>query len=69
MTENYGPCPRCGEAMDVPPGGSRMAVDRELDICGPCCSDEAYRDAAGDPPIPPNEWPVRRRYDSLGRPA
>lgn len=64
MAEFHGICPRCSEAMDHPGGGSRMGVDRKPVICGPCCYDEAIRDASGDAPIPPPDWPVtRRKYE------
>ncbi len=38
--------------------GSRMTVERDIDICGWCGTDEAERDAYGLPPVPPQQWPV-----------
>lgn len=72
-------CPRCrnehytpygvkatvGQLQDHPfPALSRM--DNETYICSSCGTDEGLRDWLGDPPIPPNEWPVPK---TLGFPA
>lgn len=54
---NPNPCPRCTGPLDLP-GGSRVVLDRSIRICGPCCTDEAVRDANGTGPVPPGEWPV-----------
>jgi hypothetical protein len=60
MTNRPDYCPRCTGPMGLP-GGSRMLTKRsDVDICGECCTDEAVRDAAGLPPIPPQEWPVKQ---------
>ncbi|MFF4291017.1 hypothetical protein ACFY0R_37840 [Streptomyces sp. NPDC001633] len=58
-------CPRCGGPLARFPGdlggGSRIVTDRDITICGPCCTDEAVRDATGRAPVPPGEWPVLDR--------
>lgn len=55
-------CPRChGPAKQFPEdigACSRITEDRNIKICGPCGRDEAVRDMAQLPPIPPGEWPV-----------
>jgi hypothetical protein len=66
-------CPRCGidrylpyeqrgvtfyEGPAVPPALSR--VDNKTYVCSGCGQDEAMRDFAGEPPIPPDEWPLTR---------
>ncbi|MBB5916886.1 hypothetical protein BJY24_005798 [Nocardia transvalensis] len=57
-------CPRCGEPWGAdPPGRSRMTVERELQICSRCGTDEAARDAARLPPIEPSAWPVAGGMD------
>ncbi|MEU6332827.1 hypothetical protein ABZ851_37120 [Streptomyces sp. NPDC047049] len=57
------PCPRCrGPLGDFPEdigGGSRVAVERDVRICGRCATDEAVRDALGRAPLPYGEWPLR----------
>ena len=55
----YADCPRCRHKMDLP-GRSRATSDRDVEICGPCCSDEATREAAGLPWPAVSEWPVTR---------
>lgn len=60
VASEYQDCPRCRNKMDLP-GASRATPDREIEICGPCCSDEAMREAAGLPWPSVSEWPVPRR--------
>lgn len=67
-------CPRCyhnrftpyGEDMHRdeegnPDGPPYPALSRVADIyiCSECGTDEAMRDHAQEPPIPPNEWPIK----------
>jgi hypothetical protein len=59
VAAEYQDCPRCQNKMDLP-GASRATPDREIKICGPCCSDEAMREAAGRPWPAVSEWPVSR---------
>ncbi|MEW2610237.1 hypothetical protein AB0937_08505 [Streptomyces sp. NPDC047880] len=59
VAAEYPDCPRCRNKMDLP-GKSRATPDREIEICGPCCSDEAMREAAGLPWPAVSEWPVAR---------
>lgn len=65
-------CPRCRGPLAAfdgdTGGGSRIATDRAIRICGTCCTDEAVRDAASLPPIPPDEWPVAEHltWSALG---
>ncbi|WP_285510972.1 hypothetical protein [Streptomyces sp. NBRC 14336] len=59
VLSEYEDCPRCRNKMDLP-GASRATEDREIQICGPCCSDEARREAAGLPWPAVAEWPVTR---------
>ncbi|WP_167518944.1 hypothetical protein [Streptomyces chryseus] len=40
------------------PGRSRVTHARTIHVCGPCCTDEAVRDAQGLAPIPPTDWPL-----------
>ena len=51
----------------TPPALSRM--DNETYICSDCGQDEAMRDYRGDPPIPPNEWPIGRKGFGWGGPT
>lgn len=51
-------CPRCGNPDEARPARSRTTTARSLPICSPCGTDEAVRDHAGKPPIPPTEWPL-----------
>ena len=76
-------CPRCWQDAFVPydaedkekgyaegftpPALSRM--DNETYICSACGQDEAMRDYNGEPPIPPNEWPIGRRGFGWGGPV
>ncbi|MEV6752382.1 hypothetical protein [Streptomyces sp. NPDC051214] len=60
VAAEYDDCPRCRNKMDLP-GKSRATPDREIKICGPCCSDEAMREAAGRPWPAVAEWPVTRQ--------
>ncbi|MFE3557344.1 hypothetical protein ACFXKW_21115 [Streptomyces sp. NPDC059193] len=58
-------CRRCGSLLAAFEGdigsGSRVATERDVQICGDCGVDEAVRDALGLAPIPYGEWPVRER--------
>lgn len=48
-------CPRCGEQYDDRyPAASRAVPDRDIDVCGPCGTDEAV----GRGPIPVAQWPL-----------
>ena len=62
-------CPRCGrneytpygepwdpERDAPPPALSRM--DNATYICSDCGQDEAMRDFSGEPPVPPDQWPL-----------
>ncbi|HYQ84110.1 MAG TPA: hypothetical protein VEP28_08930, partial [Rubrobacter sp.] len=63
-------CPRCGVNRYTPYGGERPTqespfpalsrLDNQTYICSSCGTDEAMRDYEGQPPIPPNEWPIVR---------
>jgi hypothetical protein len=49
-----------------------MAVERDVRICARCGELENVRDMAGEPPIPPSDWPVDpeelgREYAALAR--
>jgi hypothetical protein len=48
------------------PAMSRVA---NVYICSPCGHDEAMRDFAAEPPIPPDEWPIRPKPGSYGHGA
>jgi hypothetical protein len=59
-------CPRCGEVALLV-AGSRIAVERDIHICDACGRDEALRDFARQPPVPPAEWPTERGdWERLG---
>lgn len=63
-------CPRCQRAEFTPytarfdaPAGDPLPpalsrLDDETEICTNCGLDEALRDLDGQPPIPPDEWPI-----------
>ncbi|WP_188302315.1 hypothetical protein [Streptomyces sp. CBMA123] len=51
-------CPRCGGPLGERPARSRVTTDREVLICTMCGTDEAVRDAHGQAPVPPGEWPL-----------
>ncbi|MFB7678414.1 hypothetical protein ACFC26_44170 [Kitasatospora purpeofusca] len=55
-------CPRCDGPLALFDGdigaASRVSLDGSIRVCGVCGSDEAIRDAAGQPPVPPTDWPV-----------
>ncbi|MFZ3552499.1 hypothetical protein ACODT3_44165 [Streptomyces sp. 4.24] len=51
-------CPRCRGSVGTRPARSRLHHDRTTPICTPCATDEALRDAAHLPPIPPTDWPL-----------
>ncbi|MBZ6250357.1 GIY-YIG nuclease family protein [Streptomyces olivaceus] len=59
VAAEYKDCPRCRNKMDLP-GASRATPERDIEVCGPCCSDEADREAAGLPWPAVSEWPVAR---------
>lgn len=56
-------CPRCESEYSHHPVASR--VDDTIAICSPCGADEAMRAFAGQPPIPPNEWPTIERFEMI----
>ena len=62
-------CPRCERDYFTPYGETRGPDDppppalsrvAKVNICTACGTEEAMRDFAGEPPIPPDEWPVSR---------
>ncbi|MFI6372430.1 hypothetical protein [Streptomyces sp. NPDC050546] len=53
-------CPRCGGPLSERPARTRLTVDREVQICSACGSDEAVREATGRAPVPFGEWPIGR---------
>ena len=56
-------CPRCHESYDERmSAGSRAVPERDIDVCGPCGSDEAGYDYNGGPLPSMADWPVRRKY-------
>ncbi|MFD4396864.1 hypothetical protein [Kitasatospora sp. NPDC058478] len=38
---------------------SRVTHDGHIRVCGACALDEAVRDAFGQAPIPPTDWPLK----------
>lgn len=53
-------CPRCGQPYDpATRAGSRVAVDRDVDVCGRCAAFEADRERWGWDPVPMSAWPLR----------
>lgn len=65
MSDTIPRCPRCHGPMPHA-GGSRATPEREIDVCGPCDGDEAYRESYGDGLQPVAAWPVQLTYDALG---
>jgi hypothetical protein len=59
-------CPRCHEPLRHPGGAARAVPDRDITICGPCCSDEAEMEARGRAVQKMAEWPVDRSYGPGG---
>lgn len=59
MTADSSRCPRCAGPLGEPSARSRLTAERDVFICIPCGTDEAVRDAAGQPPVPFGEWPLR----------
>lgn len=58
----WAPCPRCSLPRlrtDRPALNALSRTDNATHVCSPCGSDEAMRDHAGDPPVPPTDWPMR----------
>jgi len=51
-------CPRCTGPLGTQPARSRLTLARTVPVCTPCGRDEARRDHAGKPPIPPHRWPI-----------
>jgi hypothetical protein len=63
-------CPRCEEnyftSYDTKPFFANLhapypalsRIDNKTYICPECGQDEAMRDFAGAPPVPPDEWPI-----------
>lgn len=60
-------CPRCQISPLENGGASRATGDRDIDVCGPCCSDEAWIEHYGQPVQKMAAWPVDRKYDELGQ--
>jgi hypothetical protein len=63
-------CPRCTEALrafpeDIGAASRVVAEDQDVRICAACGMDEAMRVTAGLAPVPPGEWPVRKRLGFL----
>ena len=65
-------CPRCERERFVPYGGelrptddfslpALSRIDNQTYVCTPCGQDEAMRDYAGEPPVPPDQWPIGMR--------
>lgn len=56
-------CPRCTGPLRAFPqdagSRSRISVERDITVCGPCGQDEAVRERLGLAPVPPGEWPLR----------
>lgn len=68
----YIPCPRCDGVIEnhggvVMAGTSRATSDRDIEICGPCCSDEALREALEDWVVPcrSGRWSTTARSGSV----
>jgi predicted RNA-binding Zn-ribbon protein involved in translation (DUF1610 family) len=57
------PCPRCGE-NGMRPITQQNARSRfaNVYICSVCGTDEAMREAAGDPQLPLNEWSMIKSF-------
>jgi hypothetical protein len=51
------------EADEATAKGSRVATERDINICSACGRDEAIRDFTEQPPVPPDEWPVEERRE------
>lgn len=75
MTGRIAECPRCHTGTFTPYGVHRYpddplppALSRVADIyvCSACGNDEALRDLAGVPPVPPDEWPTLRLDEVTG---
>jgi hypothetical protein len=69
-------CPRCAGPLRAFPedsgSRSRIVVERDIAVCGPCGQDEAVRERLGLAPVPPGEWPFREAlltWSDLARPA
>lgn len=52
-------CPRCAGLLGERPAHSRLTAGREVFICTLCGTDEAAREANGQPPVPFGDWPVK----------
>lgn len=59
-------CPRCRANNMQYPGGSRATADREIEVCGSCCSDEAWLSSKGKSVQKVAAWPVARSYTESG---
>lgn len=58
-------CPRCHGALitdDDQGGASRATPDRDIDVCGPCCVDEAVRQTLGKGTVLVAQWPVHEAH-------
>lgn len=53
-------CPRCHGDIGLP-GGSRTTAERDIEICGSCCSDEAMLEATGMDIGRMADWPIAER--------
>jgi hypothetical protein len=62
-------CPRCQINAVTESGTSRATGDRDIEICGACCSDEAWIEHYGQAVPKIAAWPVARKYDELGQRA
>lgn len=60
-------CPRCRLSPLDEPGASRATGDRDIDVCGACCSDEAWLEHRGHAVPMMATWPVTRTYDEFGQ--
>lgn len=65
-------CPRCEVNLFTKYGGAQATEEAPypalsritpIYICSWCGLHEAMLDLAGEPPIPPNEWPVVMKGD------
>lgn len=62
-------CPRCHGPLtdgDDQGGASRAVPERDIDVCGPCATDEAAGQSAGLGIVLMAEWPVCEPHMSWG---
>lgn len=62
-------CPRCRLSTLEFAGASRATDGRDIEVCGPCSSDEAWIAHYGIPVQKMAAWPVALTYDDLGQRA